>query len=91
MVPAAVHLIVADRTDEVSPMLKALRWKAVPRWLMVTERCDLRVLLVGLRVHPARSGRGFVGWTKRSVPTIQEKLNDGGRARGALPTLRTAN
>src|SRR5436190_23041368 len=68
-------------------MLKALRWKAVPRWLMVTKWCDLRVL----RVHPARSGRRFVGWAKRSVPTIQDKLNDRWWARCALPTLRTAN
>jgi hypothetical protein len=61
--------------DEILPMLKAVRWKAVPRWLMVTKWCDLRVLLVGLRAHPAQSGRGFVGWAKRSVPTIQGKLD----------------
>ena len=41
-------------------MLKALCWKAMSRWLMVTEWCDLFVL----RVHPARSGRDFVGWAK---------------------------
>ena len=87
MVPGAGHLIVADRTWRGRRCGKALRPRSVPRWLMVTKWCDLRVL----RVHPARSGRRFVGWAKRSVPTIQDKLDDRGWARCALPTLRTAN
>jgi hypothetical protein len=37
-------------------MLKALRRKVVPRWLMVTKWCELRVLLVVDEFTPHEAG-----------------------------------